>query len=58
MYKEAWQPVTGELLLMFSKSNNRHDRREVAICLDGGHVPRERLLSSVYSNFVKNRACA
>ena len=40
MYKEARQPVIGDLLPV---PNNRHDRQAVAIYLDGvvvGHVPR------------------
>ena len=55
VYKEAWRPVIGQLLPVFSEPNNRHDRRAVAIYLDGvvvGHVPRE--ISKVFWFFLKH----
>ena len=38
VYKEAWQPDIGEILSVFSKPNNHHDRRAVAIYLWDGVV--------------------
>ena len=35
IYKEVWRPVSGQELPALSKPNNRHDRRAVAIYMDG-----------------------
>ena len=35
MYKEVWRPVIGQEVPVLSEPNNHHDRRAVAICMDG-----------------------
>ena len=35
IYKEVWKPAIGQELPVLSEPNNRHDRRVVAIHMDG-----------------------
>ena len=35
IYKEVWRPVIGQELPVLSEPNNHHDRRVVAIYMDG-----------------------
>ena len=35
IYKEVWRPVVGQELPLIHEPNNRHDRRTIAVYMDG-----------------------
>lgn len=44
IYKDIWEPIIGERLLISPEEGNEHDRTAVSILKEGqivGHVPRE-----------------